>query len=333
MKIRGKKILVTGGAGFIGSHVVDALVENNAHVIVFDNFSTGRRKHLSNVKDIDIIKGDILNYKALAKACRGIDTISHHAAQLEIFRSLDDPQGDLITNTVGTLNVLKAAVKHNVSTIINASSAAVYGQAEHIPENEDHRMNPNWPYGVSKLAAEKYCSIYHKDHGISITNLRYGIVYGEREWFGRVLTIFIKRAIQGKPPVIFGDGSQIRDFVYVKDVVSAHNLCLSANMANDSFNVSSGNATSIKELAELISNSFLNGMSPIYEDVKEGGMSKYVKGRRRIPGELLKMVLDPARIKEKLGWSPQMSLSNGIKAEMEWAKANLDAWKIENMRV
>ncbi len=334
MKVSGKKILVTGGAGFIGSHIVESLVENNAHVIVFDNFSTGRRNYLSRViKNINIIKGNILDFSALEKACRNVDAISHHAAQLEIFRSIDDPQQDLITNTVGTLNVLKAAHKHNVSKIINASSAAVYGQAERIPENEEHRMNPHWPYGVSKLAAEQYCSIYHQDHGISITNLRYGIVYGEREWFGRVLTIFIKRAIEGKPPVIFGDGSQIRDFVYVKDVVSAHNLCLSASIANDSFNVASGTGTSIKKLAELIADMFLEGMSPIRENVKEGQMSKYVADRRRIPGELRKLVMDITKMKRKLGWKPQTSLRDGIKNEMKWAKTNLDAWKTEKMRV
>lgn len=334
MKVSGKKILVTGGAGFIGSHIVESLVEHNAHVIVFDNFSTGRRNYLSRViNDIKIIKGDILDFPALEKACRNIDAISHHAAQLEIFRSIDDPQQDLITNTVGTLNVLKAAHKHNVSKIINASSAAIYGQAEHIPENEEHGMNPHWPYGVSKLAAEKYCSIYHQDHDISITNLRYGIVYGEREWFGRVLTIFIKRAIEGKPPVIFGDGSQIRDFVYVKDVASAHNLCLSASIANDSFNVASGTGTSIRKLAELIADMFLEGISPIRENVKEGQMSKYVTGRRRIPGELRKLVMDIAKIKRKLGWKPQTSLRDGVKMEMNWAITNRDAWKTEKMRV
>ncbi|MGH9877605.1 MAG: GDP-mannose 4,6-dehydratase, partial [Nitrososphaerales archaeon] len=334
MKLSGKKILVTGGAGFIGSHIVESLVEHNAHVTVYDNFSTGRSNYLSRViKDINIVKGNILDFPALEKACRNVDAISHHAAQLEIFRSIDDPQQDLITNTVGTLNVLKAAHKHNVSKIINASSAAVYGQAEQIPENEEHEMNPHWPYGVSKLAAEKYCSIYHQDHGISITNLRYAIVYGEREWFGRVLTIFLKRAIEGKPPVIFGDGSQLRDFVYVKDVVSAHNLCLSASIANDSFNVASGTGTSIKKLAKLIADMFLEGTSPIHENVKEGQMSRYVAGRRRIPGELRKLVMDITKIKRKLGWKPQTSLRDGIKMEMNWARTNRDSWKTEKMRV
>ena len=151
MILQGKRILVTGGAGFIGSHIVDSLVKQSAHVIVYDDFRKGDLKNLENsIKDIEIVKGDILDQSSLNKACKNIDIISHQAAQLEITRSRADPAADLTTNTIGTLNVLRAAQEKQIPKIINASSACVYGQAEIIPQTENHNLNPNWQYGVSK---------------------------------------------------------------------------------------------------------------------------------------------------------------------------------------
>ena len=204
-------------AEYIG--IVDSLVSKGHEVIVYDNLSSGAPENLKEVsKDIEFVKGDINDFKSLNKVVKEVDIVSHQAAQLEIGKCLDDPVYDLMTNTGGTLNVLKSAVENNVSKIINASSACVYGQAVQRPQPESHPKNPNWAYGVSKLAAEKYCDIFSNNHDIPIISLRYGIVYGEREWFGRVLPIFIKRFIQGKPLIVFGKGEQIRDFVYVKDV-------------------------------------------------------------------------------------------------------------------
>lgn len=335
MNIESKKILVTGGAGFIGSYIVESLVEKGAYVIVYDNFSTGKKENLSKViNDVKIIEGDILDVKSLEDACKDIDVISHQAAQLEIFKSQSEPLEDLTTNTIGTLNILNAARNQNIPKIINASSACIYGQAENTPQNENHRKNPNWPYGVSKLAAEKYCSIYHHDFHIDITNLRYAIVYGEREWFGRVLTIFLKFALDGKPPVIFGNGEQLRDFVYVKDVVSAHNLCLIQDIKYESFNVSTGIGTSINQLAQYVIELFLPNKKPIYDNVKEGEISSLVKGRRRTSAELNKMVLDSSKITRELGWHPKIKLRDGLVNEMNWLKSNLDRWQLsEEIRV
>jgi UDP-glucose 4-epimerase len=184
MGLKGAKILVTGGAGFIGSHIVDSLVNQEAKVIVYDNFSFGKKENLMNsFNKIKIIRGDILDYSLLEKVMKGIDFVSHHAAQLEIFKALSDPVDDLRTNTIGTLNVLKAAQKAGVKKIVYASSACVYGQPQYTPQDENHPTNPNWAYGISKLAAEKYCQIFMQDVGIPVVSLRYGIVYGPCEWY------------------------------------------------------------------------------------------------------------------------------------------------------
>jgi UDP-glucose 4-epimerase len=328
MKIAGKKILITGGAGFIGSHIADSLVKENAEVIILDNFSSGRKENLHNIKkDVEVVRGDILNYKAMLKLTRDVDIVSHQAAQLEIFRCIKDPVQDLETNTIGSLNVLKAAVENNVQRIIIASSACVYGQAKRVPQPEDHPKNPNWAYGVSKLAVEKYSEIFQDMYNIPIVNLRYGITYGEREWFGRVLTIFIHRALIGKPLVIFGNGKQLRDFVYVIDVVEAHNNCIKTDSAVGAYNVGTGIKTDINTLAELVKNISGKELRIFHEDVKEGEFSKYVKGRRRIPSELKAMVLDISKAKKELNWEPKVNLSEGIEREMGWINENPNFWK------
>lgn len=326
MEIDTLNIMVTGGAGFIGSHIVESLVDNGANVTVYDNFSSGSMENLVRLKDdINIIKGDILDYTKLKRASRGIDVISHQAAQLEITRCIENPAQDLKINTEGSLNVFNAAVENEVNKIIYASSACVYGQAKYLPEDENHPKNPNWPYGVSKLAVEKYADIYHENYGISLNGLRYSIIYGPREWYGRVLTVFLKRAMQNQPPVIWG-GDQIRDFCYVKDVVDFHNILINKDkIKNEVFNVSTGKGTSIKDLACLIKTLFNVG-NPIYENVNEGDVSNEINGRIRLPLELKEMILDNSKA-IKLGWEPKMELKDGLIEEYLWLKQNPQRWK------
>jgi UDP-glucose 4-epimerase len=322
------KILVTGGAGFIGSHITESLVASGHDVTVFDNFFTGRRENLlSVINDIKIIEGDICDAEAIGAACRGMDLVSHQAAQLEIFRSTDDPLWDLQVNTIGTLNVLSAAKAAGVKKVVNASSACIYGQVEGLT-SEANYPRPNWAYGVSKLAAEKYCDIYSDYHGLPVVNLRYGITYGEREWYRRVLTIMCKRAIQGQAPVIFGDGSQIRDFIYVKDLVAFHNLTLFSEKGDGmSFNVGTGIGTSIVQLAQGVIEAANLKADPIFEPTAEGQFSTLVPDKKRNTAELKVMLLDVALANKVFGWTPKTNLVDGLRNEITWARSNLDRWE------
>jgi UDP-glucose 4-epimerase len=247
---------------------------------------------------------------------------------LRIFRCLKSPFEDLEINTIGTLNVLNAAVKNGVRKIINASSACVYGQAERTPQDENHETNPNWAYGVSKLAAEKYCAIFSERFRLPIVSLRYGIVYGEREWMGRVLTMFLRNVVIRKmPPVIFGTGQQLRDFIYVKDAVALQNACLNKSVIkHEEYNVATGMGTSVAELARIVTRHSGLKAKPIFENVLEGEVSRYIPGRKRIPQELQKMVLSPRRAFIDFGWVPLVSLVDGVKREMDWITRNPSFW-------
>lgn len=329
MRVAGLKVLVTGGAGFVGGHIVESLVRSGADVAVFDNFSSGLEENLAAVRsDVEVLRGDVLDREALASAMKGIDVVSHQAAQLEITHCLDDPIDDLRTNTIGTLNVLLAARDAGVSKVVNASSACVYGQAERVPQDEDgHPTNPNWAYGASKLVAEKYGRIWSETFGLPVVSLRYAIIYGEREWYGRALTIFLKRALAGKPPVVFGAGSQIRDFTHVSDVARLHREAIESDAASGQvFNVSTGVATSIAELAHAVCDVTERGLSPVHEEVPVGGRSAEVDGRMRLPAELQTMCLDPRKAERLLGWRPQVELADGLRREWAWLRENPERW-------
>ena len=338
MEIKGKKFLVTGGAGFIGSHIVDDLLRKGAKaVVIYDNFSSGSNyniKHLLNDNRVILIQGDILDFDHLRRAIKGVDVVSHQAAQLEIFKALANPIFDLETNIIGTLNVLKAAVESEVLKVINASSACVYGQAKHIPEDEGHPKKPQWPYGASKLSAETYCSMFNEFYGLPVVSLRYGIVYGPREWYGRVLTVFIKKVFEDSPPVIFGDGLQTRDFIHVSDVVKMHSLCIELEESNGQiYNVGTEIKTTIKDLAKKVILGFGKELTSIFENPRPGNYSQFVAYRRRIPGELIDMVLDIRKARRELGWKPEMTLENGILTEIEWFSENPSIWDVTTPRI
>lgn len=332
MKLKGLNVFITGGAGFIGSHIVDTLVLSGAFVTVYDNFASGSYENLSHLQNkIKIVEGDILDFEYLKNAMNGHDVVSHHAAQLEIFLSMSDPIKDLDINTIGTLNVLRAAKLNEVSKVINASSACIYGQTDSITP-EDYLPVPNWAYGVSKLAAERYCTIYSDYHELPVISLRYAIIYGEREWFRRVLTIFIKRAIHGEPLVVFGVGQQIRDFVYVKDAVRLHNICVEQESAKGQcYNVGTGIPINIVDLAHLVSEVaeevLGNKLTVLHEETHEGETSKIVPNKKRNPAELKMMLLDPEKAFNNLSWKAETTLRKGIKKELMWASKNMHRWK------
>ncbi|MEM1514807.1 MAG: NAD-dependent epimerase/dehydratase family protein [Candidatus Bathyarchaeia archaeon] len=258
--IERKNVMVTGGAGFIGSHLVEEYLRQGVEkVVVYDDFSSGHIENLSYIRDerLKVIKGSILDANLLYETIRDeeINVIDHQAANIEVYSSIVNSKKDAEINIFGTLNVLNSALKSNsIEKVLFASSAAVYGEVKTIPQDEAHPLEPHWSYGVSKLCAERYCIQYHKLYGLNTTVFRYSIVYGPKEWFGRVLTIFIKRIfLENRPPIIFGDGSQIRDYVYVKDLVKAHMLAINNNKSSGKvFNISSGNGISIRDLAFLL---------------------------------------------------------------------------------
>ncbi|MBI3939308.1 MAG: SDR family NAD(P)-dependent oxidoreductase [Acidobacteria bacterium] len=322
------RILVTGGAGFIGSHVVEDLVRQGARVTVYDDFSSGYRENLKEVQaDVRIVEGDILDFEALSNAIAGHQIVSHQAAQLEIIKCIDHPVHDLTINTAGTVNVLQACIEQGVEAVINASSACVYGQAQSVPEAESHPLKPNWPYGASKLSAELYADYYQREHGIPVYSLRYSIVFGSREWYGRVLTVFLKRLLEKKHLVVFGDGGQQRDFVHVSDVARLNTLLVRRfNNCGEPLNVSSGTGTSVRELAEKVAGLSQGTIDIVHESIQPGESSALVEGRVRLPSELQTMILSPNRATQLLGWKPQVGLLDGIVEELDWLADHISRW-------
>jgi len=330
MDIKGKNILITGGAGFIGSHLVDRFIKEGANrILIYDNFSTGNKEYLEG-KPVEIVEGDILDPKKLRESMKDIDLVSHHAAELEVFTGIENTIHDLRTNIEGTLNVLNTALKNDVKKLIYASSGGVYGQAKVIPESEDHPLLPHWPYGVSKLAGEKYCLQYTLLYGFPTISFRYGIVYGPREWYGRVLTLFIKRILEGNSPIIFGDGNQRRDYVYIDDVVEANILAIKNEEANGMvFNVGGNNSYTVKDVAEIVIKLINPEIEPIYDDPKPGESSKFQPNRKRLPGELRDFILDSALIEKVLKFEPKTMFEVGVKQEINWIKNNLEEWNYD----
>jgi UDP-glucose 4-epimerase len=333
MRVEGKNILITGGAGFIGSHLVEEYLANEAgKVVVFDDFSTGTMKNLGHIKNhrLKIVEGSVLNEEKLNSVVRKeqIQVIDHLAAELEVHTGIKDSTQDARLNIFGTLNILNVALRNNVEKILFASSGAVYGEAEHLPINENHPLEPHWPYGVSKLSAERYMVQYHKLLGLNTTSFRYGIVYGPREWFGRVLTMFIKRIfMENKPPVVFGDGKQTRDFVYVKDVVKAHASAIeNVQSEGQVFNIGSGAGISIGELANLLVDMSGKNLDVIYDSPEEASASRFQPERIRLQGELKNFVLDYSRARKVLGWHSETSFHEGVENEVKWILDSPKRW-------
>ncbi|RLI05830.1 UDP-glucose 4-epimerase [Candidatus Bathyarchaeota archaeon] len=336
MTVEKKNVLVTGGAGFIGSHLVDEYLQNNAgKVVVFDDFSTGTMENLTHIHDdrLKIVNASILDRKKLDEVIRKeqIRIIDHQAAELEVYTGIRNTEKDASINIFGTLNVLETALKNKVEKVLFASSGAVYGEAHYLPMDENHPLEPHWPYGVSKLCAERYCIQFYKLFGLDVTVFRYSIVFGPREWFGRVLTMFIKRIfLEHKPPVIFGDGKQLRDYVYVRDLVQAHMLAIEKEKsAGQVFNVSSGKGISVEDLARKLVKLSGKSLEIIFDNPEEGKASKYQPERVRLKGELRNFVLDNEKIRKFLGWEPKTSFKEGILKEIEWILENPNRWKVK----
>lgn len=332
MEIEGKKIFITGGLGFIGSHLVKRFIrtEKASEVIIYDNLTTGCEEFVKDIENIKIIKGDIQDADFLAKSMKGSDIVSHHAAELEVFSGIENVLHECQVNTIGTLNVLTASVKNKIKKLIYASSGGVYGQAHYIPEDETHPLLPHWSYGVSKLAGEKYCQQFTQLFNLSTISLRYGIVYGPHEWYGRVFTMFVKRALKGESPVIFGNGKQRRDFVYVDDVVDANMLAIKKDDVDGKvFNIGGASHVNIINIADEVIKIINPKLKPIFDNPKPGEASKYQPYRKRLPGELLDFILDNRLAKEHLGYDPKVKIQEGFRKEIDWIKKKPEIWDYE----
>ncbi len=300
------KILVTGGAGFIGSHVADAFIEQGHDVVIVDNLSMGNEKNINprarfvkmNIQDPEIF--------ALFEKEK-FDIIDHHAAQMDVRLSVADPIFDASNNILGTINLLQAAVKHGVKKFIFISSGgAIYGEHDYFPADEEHPTKPLSPYGITKLACEKYLYFYHHVYQLNFVILRYANIYGPRQnpkGEAGVIAIFASRLLTGGQPVINGNGLQTRDYVYVGDVVKA-NLKALDYQGNDYFNIGTGIETDVNELFHQI-NHLTNANA------------KEAHGPAQ-PGEQLRSVLNNHKAKTILGWTPQVSLKEGLANTVEF---------------
>jgi UDP-glucose 4-epimerase len=306
-------ILVTGGAGFIASHIVDKYIEDGHNVIVIDDLSSGIEKHINpkaEFYNLNLYKnplGEILKKHK-------IEIINHHAAQINLGKSILDPIYDAKVNIEGSLNILQEAINCNVKKIIFASSGgAIYGEQNSFPANETHTTNPLSPYGISKLAVEKYLHFYKSYYNLDFVILRYSNVFGPRQGSSSeagVVSIFCRKLIEGINPVINGDGLNTRDYVYVKDVVVANLKALSLNIS-EYFNISTAKETNVNEIFYLINDFCGNLCEEMHKEP--------------IPGEQKRSVLDNSKAKRILNWKPETNIKEGIEETCNWFKENYES--------
>jgi len=304
---KNSSILVTGGAGFIGSHMVDKLIEADADVTVLDNLDTGQMENLAQHKqnrNFHFVKGDIRNLRLVKQLVKDADAVFNLAAIASVQRSVEDPLLVNDVNVKGTLNLLKASLSSDVKRFVQASSAAVYGDVRTLPVREDFTPKPLSPYAISKLAADNYAMVFNRVYGLETVCLRYFNVYGPRQAnnaYSGVITIFVNELLGNRSPRIFGDGEQTRDFVFVEDVVSATMLALTEkNAVGEIFNVASGRATTINEIVRILKKLMgKENLKLVYEEAREGDIRHSCAS------------IEKARA--LLGYNPVFSLEKGLR--------------------
>ena len=307
------RVLVTGGAGFIGSHLVEGLIDAGNDVYVLDNFSTGAMKNLSHVRrsrSLNVVRADIRKIpRSLSKRLGRVDRVCHLAAVTGVQWSIRNPIFTSEVNLIGTLKVLEVARKLRAERVVVASSAAVYGVPASLPFTEDANLIPTSPYGASKAASELYCRSFEENHGVEVVSLRYFNVYGPRQASGHysgVISIFARNILRGLPLTIFGDGSQTRDFVFVADVVDATILALKTAPQNRVFNVASGTETTILQLARMM------------QQIVDPGASPDLRFEPSRQGDVHRGVADITRARTELGYVPATSLCDGLSRTIQW---------------
>lgn len=300
-----RKALVTGGAGFIGSHTVEKLVGRGLHSIVLDDLSVGTSKNLP--REAELIDGDITDPVVVRRALAGVDVVFHLAARVSIRDSFRGFVEDVKTNVMGTVNILKCLEGTSVKKFVYASSMAVYGDARCLPIDETHPLKPTSPYGISKCASENYVSCFCRQLGIESVALRYFNTYGPRQTltpYVGVITIFIQKLLNGEDVPVFGDGTQVRDFVCVEDVANANLLAMDYEGACENFNIGTGVATSINSLAEHLK-TIMKQPAPIHHLPAQ-------------PGEPASSVADSSLARRELGFSARWRLEEKLSEVIEW---------------
>ena len=302
--------LITGGAGFIGSHIVFELLRRRQSVRVLDNFSTGKRRNLDGAGDrIDLIRGDIRDLTKVRRAVRGVDYVLHQAALASVPRSIDHPLETSEVNVQGTLNLLVASRDAGVRRFIAASSSSVYGPTRRLPKVERMRPRPISPYAVSKAIGETYCQIFYSLYGLETVCLRYFNVFGPRQnpdsHYAAVIPRFIRDLLAGRGPTIYGDGEQSRDFSYVSNVVSANILaCRAGGAAGQIINVACGRRYTVNDLFARLRRLTRSRLSAVHAAPR--------------PGDIRHSHADISKARELLGYKPRVSFEEGLRKTVDW---------------
>lgn len=308
------RMLITGGAGFIGSYLCEKYTEEEHIVLCLDNFLSGNLlnvRHLLGYRNFKLIKGDIRDFDLLERIVRDVDVVFHLAAQIHVDRSYVEPRLTYEINVMGTQNVLEVARIYDVKKVIHSSTSEVYGSAQYVPIDEKHPLDAPHPYGASKIAADRMCNAYIQTYGMDISIPRFFNIFGPRQrdiGYGGVISIFTRRVLNNMPPVIYGDGLQTRDYTYVEDAARAFDLILNHKSKLEPINIGTGKEVSIIDLANLI-----------IELCGKKGKIKPVHVAPRI-GEVKKLIADARKAKKILRWEPRYGLKEGLKAFIQWYK-------------
>ncbi len=307
--------VVTGGGGFIGSHIVEELLRRNETVRVVDNFSTGRRENLNGFGGrIELLEIDIAGTQDLARHLRGADYVIHQAAIPSVPKSIIQPVPSHHANVTGTFNLLLASREAGVKRVVYASSSSLYGDSPTLPKHEGMMPNPLSPYGAQKLFGEMYCQVFTRTYGLETAALRYFNVFGPRQdpssQYSGVLSLFITAVLQGKQPTIYGDGLQSRDFTYVKNVVDANLLACSApGIAGEAFNIACGDRITVNSTLQMINKIAGTDTNPIYTDPR--------------PGDIKHSQADIRKAQGKLGYIPAVNFEEGLRRTIDWYRGNI----------
>ena len=307
------KMLITGGAGFVGSHLCEKYTKEGHTVLCLDNFMSGNLlniRHLLDYRNFKLIKGDIRDLELLEKIMRDVDVVFHLAAQVHVDKSYIEPRLTYDINVMGTQNILETARLCDVTKIIFASTSEVYGSAQHVPIDENHPLNAPHPYGASKIAADRMCYAYIQTYGLNISIMRLFNIFGTRQrdyGYGGVISIFTRRVLNNMPPIIYGDGSQTRDYTYIEDTVKAYDLILNySDPMTEPINFGTGTEVSILDIAhKIISFCGANGkVKPVFISPRIG--------------EVKKLIASTDKAKMLLGWEAKYNLDTGLKEFIEW---------------